>query len=398
MLYKACDYLIVGAGIIGLTTAHYLRQKYPQKKILIIEKEDWIARHASGRNSGVLHAGLYYASDSLRAKFCLSGSKYLREYSLKHNIPLNQCGKVIVATNDSEVEQMRALYRQAIANGVNCQLIDTKELAEIEPCAKTVESAIYSPDTASFHAQAICSQLQRDLTNQGVEFSFKTQFLTRIDDNSILTNQGRIEFNQLINCGGMYADKIARQYGLIENYVLIPFKGIFLYCNDLSQKYHRHIYPLPDTKLKLLGVHFSPEYDGKIKVGPTAVPCLSRENYSWLENWRFNEMKEVILTELKLFISNSFNFRDLALTELKKQSKSGLIRYAKDLVQDIDAFQFTDWGLPGIQPRLYNMERQEIMDDFLVEQSGNSLHVVNSVSPAFTASFAFSEYLVNSYL
>jgi len=397
-MHKQTDYLIIGAGIIGLTIARELHKAYPDKKILLIDKESDIAKHASGRNSGVLHAGLYYATESLRAKYCAVGSAKLREYSLANNIQLNQCGKVVVASDESEVDRIQKLYQQALINGVECKLIDEDELSVIEPTARTVKYAIYSPDTASFDALGICNQLKRDLQAVGAEFKFGTYYKDQLNGNCINTNHGVIEYGTLINCAGMYADKIARDFGAIENYTLIPFKGVFLYCNDLIGNYKRHIYPLPDNKIKVLGVHFSPEYDGRIKLGPTAVPCLSRENYSWLENWRFNEMKEIITTEFQLFISNTFNFRDLALAELKKQTKKGLIKSSTKLVKNIDQFEFTDWGIAGIQPRLYNMRKQEIMDDFLVERGLNSVHIVNSVSPAFSASFAFSEFIVNNYL
>lgn len=392
------DYLIIGAGIIGLTTAYYLRQKYPDKSILIIEKEPDIAMHASGRNSGVLHAGLYYANDSLRAKYCVAGAKKIREFSILNNIQINQCGKVIVAQNINEVESIKSLYQRAIANGVNVQLISENELAIIEPAAKTCQLAIYSPDTASFNAKGICNQLRADLIESGVRFSYSTQYIKKTSNNQIVTDKVDINFATLINCAGMYADKIARDYDLIPDYTLIPFKGVFLYCNDLTGNYKKHIYPMPDPKLKLLGVHFSPEYDGKIKIGPTAMPCIARENYHWLDNWRFNEIKEVLATEFKLLISNKLNFRDLALEEMKKQTKGGLINYASKLVKDIRQFEFTHWGIPGIQPRLYNMKKSEIMDDFLIERSVNSVHVINSVSPAFTASFAIGEHIVEAYL
>lgn len=392
------DYLIIGAGIIGLTTAYYLQQKHPNKLILIIEKESDIAMHASGRNSGVLHAGLYYANDSLRAKYCVAGASKIREYSLANNIQINQCGKVVVAQSTDEIEAIKALYQRALDNGVNVQLINEKELSEIEPTAKTSQVAIHSPNTASFHAKAICNQLRKDLIKAGVRFSYATQYLKTINNNEVFTSLGNIHFGTLINCAGMYADKIARDYGLVKDYMLIPFKGVFLYCNDLSGQYKKHIYPLPDPKLKLLGVHFSPEYNGQIKIGPTAVPCIARENYHWLENWRFAEIKEVLSTEFKLLITNSFNFRDLAIAEMKKQTKGGLINCAAGLVKDIRQFEFTNWGHPGIQPRLYNIKKFEIMDDFLVESAGNSVHVINSVSPAFTASFAIGEHIVDKYL
>ncbi|MES2203912.1 MAG: FAD-dependent oxidoreductase [Pseudomonadota bacterium] len=392
------DYLIIGAGIIGLTIARHLQHRYPHRSILIIDKEVDVAQHASGRNSGVLHAGLYYANDSLRAKYCKLGAVKIKQYCEKKNIPLNICGKVIVAKNENEIDDLKQLYQRAVINGVNAQLIDEAALSIIEPAAKTTQHAIYSPETASFHAEAICLHLKDDLQNFGVKFQFNTQFQSRVDANTAQTNHGLIHYNTLINCAGAYADKIAKCYGFIENYTLIPFKGIFLYVENLAGNPLKHIYPLPDKKLKLLGAHFSPEHNGRIKIGPTAVPCLSRENYSWLSNLHFNEMKEVLTAELHLLINNTFNFRELAMTEIKKQTKSGLMYHAASLVKDIRLFRCTSWGKPGILPRLYDIKKQEIVDDFIIQADTNSVHIINSVSPAFTASFAFSEDIVNTYL
>jgi len=392
------DYLIIGAGIIGLTTAYYLRKKYPIHSITIIEKEPDVAQHASGRNSGVLHSGLYYANNSMRAKYCKLGAIKIKEYCAEKSILFNSCGKVIVATNENEIEDLQQLYERAINNKVNVKLIDEQELAIIEPNAKTSHYALYSPDTASFDAKSICQHLKDDLLKMSVQFKFTTEFQVKIDNNHIKTNHEIIAYGTLINCAGTYADKIAQQYGLVERYTLIPFKGMFLYAENIAENFSKHIYPMPDKKLKFLGSHFSPEYDGKIKVGPTAVPCLSRENYSWLSNLRFNEMKEIITTELKLLINNTFNFRDLALSEIKKQTKKGLIKHSAKLVKDINQFRFTNWGVSGILPRLYDIKNQEIVDDFLIETTQNSVHIINSVSPAFTASFAFSQHIVNTYL
>lgn len=392
------DYLIIGAGIIGLTIAYHLQRRYPHRSILIIDKEADVAQHASGRNSGVLHAGLYYANDSLRAKYCKVGATKIKQYCEEKNIPLNICGKVIVAKNENEIDDLKQLYQRAVTNGVNVQLVDEAELSIIEPAAKTTQHAIYSPDTASFHAEAICGHLKDDLQKAGVTFQFNTQFQSKVDLNCLSTNNGPIHYGTLINCAGAYADNIAKCYGLVENYTLIPFKGVFLYVENLAGNSLKHIYPLPDKKLKLLGAHFSPEYNGRIKIGPTAVPCLSRENYSWLSNLHFNEMKEVLTAELHLLINNTFNFRDLAMAEIKKQTKAGLMRHAASLVKDIHLFRCANWGKPGILPRLYDMKKQEIVDDFIIQTNTNSVHIINSVSPAFTASFAFSENVVNTYL
>lgn len=247
------DYLIIGAGIIGLTIAYYLQKKFPHKSILLIDKEKEIAQHASGRNSGVLHAGLYYATDSLRAKYCRLGATKIKEYCKEKDIFLNQCGKVIVATNEPQCEDLKQLYQRAITNGVNVQWIDEQQLKEIEPAAKTIQYAIYSPETASFHALAICQHLKEDLENAGAKFQLNTRFIAKESDHCVHTSNGFIEYGALINCAGAYADKIARCYGLGESYTLIPFKGKFLYVDNMARNSIKHIYPLPDKKLKLLG-------------------------------------------------------------------------------------------------------------------------------------------------
>lgn len=147
-----------------------------------------------------------------------------------------------------------------------------------------------------------------------------------------------------------------------------------------------------------MGVHFSPDAYGNIKLGPTVIPCFSRENYKWLSNLKFNEVKEVLLSEFKLFIHNKDSFRIQVFEEIKKQTKYGLIKYGAGLVKNINQFQFNNWDIPGIQPKLYNIKTQKLVNDFLITKQGNTLHIINSVSPAFTASFAFSQYITNNCL
>ncbi|MCC2644295.1 MAG: FAD-dependent oxidoreductase [Burkholderiales bacterium] len=395
---KKFDYVIVGGGIIGLTIGCSIKRKYPQSSLLLIEKEADVAKHASGRNSGVLHAGLYYAQDSLKSKFCKEGSKLLIDYCNNKGIGINRCGKVIVAASAEELDILYNLYNKACANKVDVKIVDEYELDEIEPCAKTYEKALYSPATASFNALGICMSLKKDLTSEGVQFLFNNKRLELIDNNTIHTSIGIVNYGTLINCAGMYADKIAQSFGLNLDYLLIPFKGVFLEATDLIGNLKTHIYQAPNSKLSLLGVHLSPDYQGKIKLGPTALPCLARENYNWLSNLKFNEVKEVVWSEFKMVIHNKNGFRDHLLVELKKQSKQGLINHSSKLVKNIKQFNFNGWGITGIQPRLYNLANHTLIDDFMVKSINSSIHIINSVSPAFTASFAFSEYVVEHYL
>ena len=393
------DYLIIGAGIIGLAIAKFLNEKYPNRTIHILEKESDVAYHSSGRNSGVLHAGFYYTSDSLKAKFTKDGNALMRAYCETNKLKINKCEKVVVASNEDELESLYELEKRGLKNGVNVRILDEEELLSIDPNVKTFQKALYSPDTATVDPVEISQHIKQDLISKGIEFYFDEGYAKKIDKHTIeTTKQQLFTATKIINCAGLYADKIAKDFDFSENYTIIPFKGIYLKYTKTDKPIKTNVYPVPNLKNPFLGVHYTITVDGGIKIGPTAIPAFWRENYNGFDNFKFKELTEVLSYESKLFITNAFNFRSLAYEELKKYNKKHFVSLATKMVKDIDAEGFTEWSKPGIRAQLLNTKTLELLQDFVVEGDEDTIHVLNAVSPAFTSSFPFAQWVIENYI
>ena len=392
------DYLIIGAGIIGLSIAKTLQERFPTKTITIIEKESAVGLHASGRNSGVLHAGFYYTSDSLKARFTRDGNSRLRAFCHEHELGINECGKVVIAQNEEEVSVIYELEKRGVANGVDVSIVDKRALAEIDPNAETCEIALYSPTTATVDPKAVVEKLKEIVVDGGATLCLDTKFMKRVNGNLIETNRGNFVAKTIINASGLYADRIAGTFGFGTDYTIIPFKGIYLKYSGEEKPIRTNIYPVPNLKNPFLGVHYTITVDGTIKIGPTAIPAFWRENYAGFENIRFEELGEILWYEAKLFAFDSFHFRSLALEEMKKYSRPHLRSLARGMVKEIDGKKFDTWSTPGIRAQLLNKHSLELVQDFVVEGDEHSIHILNAVSPAFTCSFAFAEWVVKEKL
>ncbi|MEP9410227.1 MAG: L-2-hydroxyglutarate oxidase [Candidatus Brocadia sp.] len=387
------DILIIGCGIVGVSIAKELASRYPELNITLLEKEATIACHASGRNSGIVHAGFYYTPDSLKAKFTVEGNRLLTEYCLKHNLTINRCGKIVVARDETELEDIFVLKKCGDKNGVELEIVDKKRLEELEPNARTFDKALYSPTTSVVNPTEVVEHIAQNLKGN-VKILLSEKFRKREDVSTVSTNTQKIKFRHLINSAGLYADKIAHQFGVGQKYTLIPFKGLYLEYKD-SALIRKHIYPVPNLKNPFLGVHFTITADGKVKIGPTAIPAFWRENYRGLSNFSPNEFFEVLFYEAKLFVTNAFNFRSLAFEEMKKYCRNYFIQQAIHLVKKIDINKFGNYLNPGIRAQLLDTETMKLVMDFVVEHGENSTHVLNAVSPAFTSAFSFSKFIVD---
>lgn len=386
--------MIIGAGIIGLTIARELKMREPGLTICVLEKESDVAAHASGRNSGVLHAGFYYTANSLKAKFTKEGNQSMRAYCKQHGLHINECGKLVVAKDESELPGLVELKRRAEINGVELIWLNEEDMEVIDPNAKTFRKALYSPTTASVDPVEICQTLKRENIENGVEFHFQTQYRKHQDD-LVFTNNGTYRFNYLINAAGLYADSIAHDFGFGLKYTIIPFKGIYLKYSKNKTDVTTNIYPVPNLGNPFLGVHYTKTVDGSIKIGPTAIPAFWRENYVGLKGFNFMEFVQIVGYEMKLFMTNSFNFRRLAFEEMRKYIKSYFIGLGMSMVKAIDPGGFGHFLRPGIRAQLLNKETLELVQDFVIEGNHVSMHLLNSVSPAFTCSMPFAVYVVD---
>ena len=388
------DFLVVGGGIIGVTIALELRRRFPDATILLIEKERACGLHASGRNSGVLHAGFYYTADSLKARFTRDGNRELTAYCRERGLPLNACGKLVVARNAGELAGLEELLRRARKNGVTLESISAEEARKIEPRVKTHERALFSPTTSSVDPGAVMASLVRDLGQACVEVKTGVAYLGR-RERTVHTSAGPVAAGYLINAAGLYADRVARDFGFSSQYRILPFKGIYLYGDDGTEQLRTNVYPVPDLANPFLGVHFTVTVDGHVKIGPSAMPAFWREQYQGLANFRPAESVDIVRREAGLFLRNDFGFRGLALRELRKYSRRHLVSLASELAYHVRPERYRRWGQPGIRAQLLNIRERKLEMDFRFEGDEKSFHVLNAVSPAFTGAFPFSRHAVD---
>jgi len=392
MSIGSTDFLIIGGGIIGVNMAIQAKRRYPDSKVIILEKEDTFGEHASGRNSGVLHAGFYYTADSLKARFTRDGNRLLTEYCDEHGLLINKCGKLVVARNAAELEGLQVLLQRGQHNGVALEEVTEQEAREIEPRVRTYQKAIFSPTTSSVDPRQVLATMATQAQDMGVEFLLGTKYIKKTKQ-GVVCNIGVISAGYVINTGGLYADKIAKDFGFSQGYTIIPFKGLYIVSDEPEGAIRTNIYPVPDLNNPFLGVHFTISASGKIKLGPTAIPAFWREHYQGFKNLNLVEMLQIVGKELGLFVRNEFNFREIAFREIAKYFKPLMIKAAKELIMDINPKHYEHHGPPGIRAQLYDVKRGCLEMDFKYEGDAHSFHVLNAVSPAFTCSIPFTEYL-----
>lgn len=396
-MIQTCDYLIVGAGIVGLTVARELKKRHPSARIVILEKEADVGKHASGRNSGVMHSGVYYGSSTLKAKVCSAGAVRMREFAAEHGIACNRSGKVIIATSERDLPTIERLLQNARDNGVTAERLDERGVKQIEPHASPYQAGIYSPDTAVIDSKAVVKKLRKLLENDGVKFEFNAPLLT-VDQtsNAVTIPVGTYSYGYLYNCAGASADLIAKKFGMGSDYTLVPFKGIYYKLRPESNHLVRsNIYPVPDIDLPFLGVHLTRVISGDVYVGPTAIPAFGRENYGILKGMELGESLKIGSELIGMYLENKQNFRLLVHTEVRKYLKPWFVASARKLMAELAPDDLVPCDKVGIRPQLINVKTRSLEMDYIIEKTRDTLHVLNAISPAFTSSLAFSEWIVD---
>jgi L-2-hydroxyglutarate oxidase len=389
---QLCDFLVIGGGVIGLSIARELRRRQPNARVALIEKEPSCGAHGSGRNSGVLHAGFYYTPDSLKAKFTRLGNERLTAYCEEKGIPLNKCGKLVVAKNAADLPSLDELLRRGRANGIALDELSQADARKIEPRVKTHQRALFSPRTATVNPLLVVEAMQADAQREGVTISLGNGYLER-QARGVRTAKGIIEAGYVVNAAGLYADRIALDYGFSEKYRILPFKGLYLYSDEPPGAFRTNIYPVPDLRNPFLGVHFTITADGKAKIGPTAIPAFWRENYVGLANFKLKELLEVAGRGFGLLTNAQFDYRRLAAEEIAKHSRKKMVSLASVLADGVHEQNYTKWGRPGIRAQLLDITTRKLEMDFVLEGDQRSMHVLNAVSPAFTCSLPFADHV-----
>ncbi|WP_075989781.1 L-2-hydroxyglutarate oxidase [Vibrio fluvialis] len=390
------DYVIVGGGIVGVSTAWQLKQQYPDKSILLVEKEAGFSRHQTGHNSGVIHAGVYYAPGSLKADFCKRGVERTLSFCAKHDIPVENCGKLLVATNEVEFERMQALFERCLQNELDVELLDAAQLKLAEPNI-TGLGAIYVKATSIVNYRLVTEKMAEEFKALGGEVCLSTEVVGLNETDQEISVQCRykgspITFHSqfLVSCSGLMADRMTKMLGLATDFQIIPYRGEYYRLAPKHNQVVKHlIYPVPDPELPFLGVHLTRMIDGSVTVGPNAVQGFKREGYGRV-NISVRDVWEML--SFSGFWKVTAKNLKTGLVEMKNSLwKPGYLQLVRKYCPSIE--------LADLQPYPAGIRAQAVLSDgtlvhdFLFAESPRSLHVCNAPSPAATSAMPIGEYI-----
>jgi len=390
------DVAVIGAGIVGLAAARELLKRRPDASLIVLEKESFIGRHQTGHNSGVIHSGIYYAPGSVKAKACVAGSALIKRYCEDHGIAFEECGKVIVATNEDELPRLEALHQRGIENGVpGLERIGPERLKELEPNVVGI-AALWSPKTGVINFGQVAASYAEEVKAAGGIISTSREVTgIRHKPSSVvlMTNLGDVEAKRVIACAGLYADRVAALTGAPRDPRIVPFRGDYYVLPPERRDLVRAlIYPVPDPEFPFLGVHFTRRIDGEVWLGPNAVLAFARQGY------RRSDLAPADLAEALAFSG----FRKLA-TRYWKMGLAEMWRdysrsaYLKSLQVYMPEMKLSDLlpGPSGVRAQALASDGK-LVDDFVVDTSQGVLHVRNAPSPAATASLAIGEMIADA--
>ena len=387
------SFTIIGAGIVGLATALKLKEKLPNAKITILEKEDCVAKHQTGNNSGVIHSGIYYKPGSLKAKNCVSGYKMLLDFCNSNNIEYNLCGKVIVATNESEVDYLQTLYERGVENGLgNLKILSEAELKEYEPNVNGI-AGIHVPQTGIIDYKVVSEKMKEVLLAKEIEIKFNEEVIGIESYNArhkIKTKKNSYETDFIISCAGLQSDRIASLTEENLNVRIIPFRGEHYKLIDSAKHLVKSlIYPVPDPNFPFLGVHFTNLIDGSVEAGPNAVFSFKREGYS---RTSFNLKDTLNSLTWPGFIKVAKKYWRTGMGEFYRSfSKKAFVKALQKLIPHISETDLSQGGA-GVRAQACD-KTGGLIDDFYLIEKDNIIHVLNAPSPAATASLAIGDYI-----
>jgi L-2-hydroxyglutarate oxidase LhgO len=393
-----CDLLILGAGAVGISIGIAYLEDFPGSTVVIADKEDQIGKHASGRNSGVLHAGFYYSPESLKAKFCREGNIALRALVKKHGIPLREVGKVVVTRNEEEDARLESLFQRGLHNKVELELLDESELSKYEPLAVTKNRFMWSPTTAVSDPGLVIAALRKEFEKLGGKIHLTERINLKVRGNEVQDSNNKYDSKFIVNAAGAQADRISREIGVGLDYAMLPFMGVYRYTRQEQLSLKRLVYPVPHPLNPFLGVHFTLTVDGLVKIGPTAIPIVGREQYSIREGWSIVDSVQAIKSAAALVRGESHNLGSILKSEWPKIMLSKLVQESAELVPT--AISVKNWKKkpPGIRAQLVHLPSGKLEQDFVVRSYLNTVHVLNAVSPGWTSAIPFGKWLVEQYL
>ena len=398
IINKEFDHIIIGAGIVGISLGLAVLERNPNTKVLIIDKELGPGIHASGRNSGVLHAGFYYSPDSLKAKFCRLGNLELKNFCRENSIPILETGKVVICQTKSDVTRLEELFRRGIANGVDIEILDSTNMDKIEPAAKTIDKFIWSPTTAVGNPKVVTTKLAEKFAKNGGEFQFNcsAKLVSTSDEVLLETVYGTYSAASIINSAGAYAANLARQVNVGNQYACLPFLGAYKKSKLVDSNPRRLVYPVPNPINPFLGVHTTNTLNSEIKIGPTAFPVIGKEQYNLSNGFSRSEFLEFFKAANALFKSDSVDLMGLAREEFVKLFTKPLLNKTKKLTNSLNSNKQWSKYPAGIRAQIINLETKTIEMDYIVQSDKNVVHILNAVSPGWTSAIPFARWVVEN--
>lgn len=387
------DLIVIGGGIVGLSTAYKFQRRFPGSSCLLLEKEPELAAHQTGRNSGVLHSGIYYKPGSLKAKNCREGKLAMEEFCRTEGVPYDVCGKVIVALTDEELPRLDSIHERGLANGVRCEMIDRSRLTELEPHVAGLR-ALHVPETGIVDYPMVCQRLAERIKEAGGEIKLGTAAarFRRDGANTIVeTLSGDFAAKQVVNCAGLYSDHVAALTGEEPPAKIIPFRGEYFELKPEAEHLVRNlIYPVPDPAFPFLGVHFTRMINGGVECGPNAVLAFAREGY-FKSTIDVSELAESLTYPGFLRLAAKY-WRMGAGEMWRSVSKRAFVRALSRLVPEIEAAHLTA-APAGVRAQAL-LPDGSLVDDFLIETHGNIVNVLNAPSPAATSALTIGDSIV----
>jgi L-2-hydroxyglutarate oxidase len=381
-------YVVIGGGIVGLAVAYRLVRERPNATVTVVEKETTFGAHQTGHNSGVIHAGVYYRPGSLKAELCRAGSASMVRFCAEYGIPVEICGKLIVATSADEVPRLRALHERALANDLPARLITPEQAREYEPHVASV-AAMHVASTGIVNFRAVCERLAKLIEEAGAELRTGERVVA-LRDSVVVTTAGEIQADAVVNCAGLHADRIARLAGVAVPARIVPFRGEYHELRPERRDLVKGlIYPVPDPDLPFLGVHLTRMIDGSVHAGPNAVLALAREGYRWSRVNLRDTLDAVTYPGLWQLGRRHLRY---GLTEVGRSLSRR--KFAASLARLVPEIREDDLvgAEAGVRAQAV-MPDGSLVDDFLIVHHGTQVHVLNAPSPAATSSLEIARYI-----
>ena len=354
--------------------------------------------HGSGRNSGVVHSGIYYAEGSLRAQLCVSGCQLMRDYVSERGLWIDHCGKLLVPPSESALGSMQVLLDRGRANGVEIHQLTGKEALELEPNVNPqFDQALFVPITSVVNPREVVERIKKDVIEAGGVIHYNA-FAGSIDSKCgvVQTSVGTFESATVVNAAGLFADQVAKRAGLETRYSFQPFKGKYWKHKNTHFKMQRLVYPVPDLDLPFLGVHTAHNSRGEVYFGPSSTPVIGRENYEGFQGVSWLDGLSLSASLVKKFLHNTNGLRTLALREMKLVRLKGVCNEVSKIISGVGPDDLErSLAKVGIRSQIFDADRQHLVNDFVVLQDDKTIHILNAISPAFTASFAFARYVLD---